>query len=188
MGSAQSKGATARGNIGKRYILLPGQRGVLAQTYGICEPSHTYTSLCPWNYETPMLPCFFAFYTSRSSLPTHHPGRLRALTVIRDIAAVTIPRQGERHQHQKPPAVEHLNPALGIIPWGSCISFQRCLSWISFVIPFLSSCAFFNILVSRLGKWVPQCAYVLPEQEQRKDMTIDPSPLIILTPKKKSNG
>ena len=73
LGSTQRTGAAPRGNIGKRYCRLLGQRGVLAHTRGVREPSYTYTSLRSRNYEITMLPCFLPFHTSRSLLLTHHP-------------------------------------------------------------------------------------------------------------------
>ena len=85
---------------------------------------------CPPTTQTPTRPRCHTGYSGGNNLP---PAR----------AAASAP---------KPPAVEHRNPARGIRPYISCISFRRCLSWVSLLFPFLHSLAFFNILVFHFGK------------------------------------
>ena len=108
-GSSKDTEATVRRKIGKRYIRLPGQRGVLSQRRGVREPCYTYTLLRPRDQEIIRLSCFIAFHTSRFSSPTHHPEN-DAPSLPSGISRwQQSPWQGQRHQSPKPPAVEHHN-------------------------------------------------------------------------------
>ena len=86
-------------DCGKTYSRLPGQLGVIALPCGVREPLVHIPLLALW---TTRSPCFLAFHTSRSLLPTRHPYQtsIRPHCHTGYIGGNNLPWQGQWHQHQ----------------------------------------------------------------------------------------